>query len=631
MRRVLALFGVLLAAAAAIAWPAGAEEETNTYAIEMYNAFGLVEGSDVRIAGVNAGSVVSLDVNSDKRAVVEVDLAGPLSQLGSETTCSSEPQSLIAEYYLDCTPKGDPLPSGQGDPENPDVPASRVSQTVQPDLAQSAFRAPYVDRLQILLNEFGTALAGNPENLNEAIRLGAPALTETQKVTSILARQNTTIRDLNVNSDRIVGRLADNRADVVRFVREASTISENAESRGEDLQRDFDQLDDFLAELDPTLVDLGELASEQQPLLTDLQASAPGLNELAVSLPAFNRATEVSFDSLGEASQVGEVAVRRGRDEIRQLSETSKNAGYDAELLGDLFRDLDDPGRATEVDRRSWKTCNDKSKPCYSTGRKSGGYTGMEGLLNYLYYQTLTTNQFDEVGHLLHIAIYSIGTGECGGFRSFRSASGAPEFPIEGSGGSPGTPTGFEPVGGRSPESVFTDPDLANCVGWLGPNQPGITQSEESLGIAPYDPAVCPEGSAASECDPNGARRAASVGGSDGGSNGGMMGGDGGDGGGGGGTAPDLPVDPNDPPTQPDLEDLLPGGGGNGGGGNGGNGNGGGGNGGPLDDLPGVGDALGNRDPRGGRNNGGRGGNGGNGGGGGGRGAQELLDYLFQN
>ena len=28
----------------------------------MYNAFGIVEGSDVRVAGVNAGTVTSLDI-----------------------------------------------------------------------------------------------------------------------------------------------------------------------------------------------------------------------------------------------------------------------------------------------------------------------------------------------------------------------------------------------------------------------------------------------------------------------------------------------------------------------------------------------------------------------------------------
>ena len=48
----------------------------------MYNAFGIVEGSDVRIAGVNAGTVTGLDINAAKRAVVTVELSGELGELG---------------------------------------------------------------------------------------------------------------------------------------------------------------------------------------------------------------------------------------------------------------------------------------------------------------------------------------------------------------------------------------------------------------------------------------------------------------------------------------------------------------------------------------------------------------------
>ena len=58
-------------------------------------------------------------------------------------------------------------------------------------------------------------------------------------------------------------------------------------------------LDDFLAELRPTLAELDNLAVKQTPLLTDLRAAAPGLNRLALNLPAFNGATEASLRQPG--------------------------------------------------------------------------------------------------------------------------------------------------------------------------------------------------------------------------------------------------------------------------------------------------------------------------------------------
>ena len=52
MRRLAAGILILLTGAAAFAGGAGADN-SRTYEIEMFNAFGIVEGSDVRVAGVN--------------------------------------------------------------------------------------------------------------------------------------------------------------------------------------------------------------------------------------------------------------------------------------------------------------------------------------------------------------------------------------------------------------------------------------------------------------------------------------------------------------------------------------------------------------------------------------------------
>src|SRR5205823_140493 len=128
MRRI-ALIALVLVAS--VAWwvtaSAGADDSHN-YKIELYNAFGLVNGSDVRVGGVNAGTVTSLDVNAKKRAVANITLSGPLSVLGKDSRCASQPQSLIAEYFIDCTPKGPPLADGGT------IPANRVRMTVQADL-----------------------------------------------------------------------------------------------------------------------------------------------------------------------------------------------------------------------------------------------------------------------------------------------------------------------------------------------------------------------------------------------------------------------------------------------------------------------------------------------------------------
>jgi ABC-type transporter Mla subunit MlaD len=493
MRRLGLIAGLIASGAAALAVSAPADD-TRSYTIEMYNAFGIVEGSDVRVAGVNAGDVIDLDVNSKKRAVVTVEISGPLATLGENTTCSTEPQSLIAEYFIDCQPDGPEIESS-GDIENPDVSASQVEQTVQNDLVTDTLREPFKRRLQLLINEFGTALAGNPENLNEAIRLGAPALRDTRKVTRVLGNQNRIIRDLNVDSDAIISRLTERREDVVRFIEEARDTAAASAERRDDLSQDFAKLDDFLAELNPTLRELESFAKQGTPLLTNLRASAPGLNTLVQNLPEFNDNGRDALRTLGSASAQGRTALKRGKEEIDALAKSGRNAPYVGEMLADLFRDIDDPGRATEWDTRAAEDTGREGDPaaCEADPRPvtCPGYTGLEGLLNYAYYQAGATNQFDLIGHLLHFSLFTFQTGQCGSFST---------------GGEEGTvPT---EDGGETHDLV----EAARCVSWLGPNQPRVGGKDRNFTLPPYDPSVCDEGSDAPDlCTPAGS--AARVGG----------------------------------------------------------------------------------------------------------------------
>jgi ABC-type transporter Mla subunit MlaD len=509
MRRILFILALLCVAPAVLVAGAGADDK-RTYQAELFNAFGLVEGSELRVAGVKAGSITDLDITAQKTALVTFEVGPEFPHLKADASCSSEPQSLIAEYFLDCQP-GD----AQQELEEP-IPAARNQTTVQNDLVNNTLREPFKRRLQLIINEFGTALVGNPENLNAAIRSGAPALRELRKVLKILGRQNRIIAQLNADNDVIFQRLAERREDIVAFIDEAEDAGRISAERREDLSRNFDLLDDFLFELRPVMVELGNLAREQTPLLTDLNAAAPGLNRLAGNLPRFNNATRVSLESLADASDVGKRALRKSTNEIAQLRRTSKKAYPAASIIARFLRNLDNPRNAVEEDcdaredlrelpgeaDRRVRLLENKlgvnlagSKACLEeapAGSVSGnpGYTGLEGLLNYAYVQTVSLNLFDNVGHALHIMIVgasnaSEGDGACGHF------SAGPTYPKAAMFGSGQT----------------TDVGQAvHCAALLGDTQPDINFP---LNLPPYDRSVCPDGSTRRDiCDPSGRRSA---------------------------------------------------------------------------------------------------------------------------
>jgi ABC-type transporter Mla subunit MlaD len=509
MRRILLILGLLAAIPAYLVSGAGASG-SHTYQAELFNAFGLVKGSELRVAGAKAGTITGLDVTPQKTALVTFEVDSGFPEFKADASCSSEPQSLIAEYFLDCQPGSSP------EPLNGPIPAARNKTTVQPDLAQNTLREPFKDRLQLLINEFGTALDGNAENLNAAIRSGAPALQQLKQVLNILGRQNTTIAELNTNADAIFAQLANRREDVVHFIDNAGRTAAISAERSNDLAQNFNLLDDFLAQLKPTMFQLGKLAENQTLLLTDLHAAAPGLNKLATNLPTFNNGTQQSLTALGDAAHVGKTALANSQDEIASLDQASTKAYPAADQVAQFLESISDPKNAVEedacarydlrdqpgeadrrvqqLDQKLGTTLHgDQTVTCkWSNGTPPGsdpnggnpGFTGMEGLLNYAYVQTNSLNLFDELGHALGITLVSApGANNACGYQT------GPTVAKEGGGGT-------------------TDPrDFAECAGILGDKQPGINYGTNPSGLfgnlSRYDGSVCPDGSTVPAiCDP---------------------------------------------------------------------------------------------------------------------------------
>ena len=521
MRRLALIVALLAVAAGTVVAPVGADDK-KTYQAEFFNAFGVVEGSELRVAGVKAGTVTDLGITPEKTALLTFEVGPEFPEFKSDATCSSEPQSLIAEYFIDCQP---------GNAESPlegPIEAARNQTTVQNDLVQNTLREPFKRRFQLIINEFGTALVGNSENLNAAIRSGAPALRELRKVLKILGRQNTVIAELNANSDEIFAKLTERREDVVQFIDEAEDTARVSADRREDLSTNFDLLDDFLTELDPVMIELGNLAREQTPLMVDLGRAAPGLDQLVGNLPKFNDASKDSLKSLGGAAEVGNRALTKSRDEIAELKRTAEKSVPAADIIADFLENLDDPRNAVEetcfarrdlrelpgeADRRvalleqKMGTDLQGTRTCaFLPGTGGGnfteggtgnpGYTGLESLLNYGYIQTLSLNLFSTIGHALHVNIVGIddaaeGGAEGCGYHSEtlnQSIARAPEI---------------------GPGHTQDARDALRCTGYLGDYQPGITPGTYdpstglALGLPRYDKSVCPDGSTwLSICDP---------------------------------------------------------------------------------------------------------------------------------
>ncbi|HEX2234433.1 MAG TPA: MlaD family protein [Thermoleophilaceae bacterium] len=451
MRRLLAVLAGagLVVAAAALMGAGGGSGETRHYKVVFDNAFGLVEGGDFRVGGVKAGQTTAFEATADKppKARVTVKLTEPgFGDFRRDASCAIKPQSLIGEYYVECQPGDSPerLPNGGT------VPVEQTESTIPADLVNNIMRRPYRERLRLIVTELGTGLAGRPDDLRDVLRRAHPGLRETDRVLRILAGQNDVIERFLVDADQVVRELERNKRDVARWIDETGQTAAISASRREQLRETFERLPGFLRELTPTMARLEDLADEQVPLLSDLRAGAPHLDAFLTRLGPFSEASRPALRSLGEASVVGSRAFREGAQEVRALRRLGPKAPPFSKPLRQFLETMDDRRRATDEDGRAKVNGPPASDPSHGGGR--GVFTGFEAFWNYFFWQGLSINGYDDVGHLLRA---SLTESDCSEWQSAY---------------------GDEP----------NDPEIfAECSDqWLGPDQPGITTADPTAGTA---------------------------------------------------------------------------------------------------------------------------------------------------
>ena len=441
MRRLVSTVVLIAAAAAALVFTGarGDDGALKTYEIVFDSAFGLVEGGDLKIGGVKAGQTTAFELtDSDpKRVIVTAEVMEPgFDSLREDAECQVRQQSLIGEYFVDCD-----LGSAES-PELPDggrVPVENTAGTIPPDLISNIQRRPYRERFRIIISELGTGLAGRPEDLNEVVRRAHPALRETSETFRILARQNKVIHDFIENADTVSAAVEPNKENVARWAEEAADFASIQSSRTEELARYWNRLPEFLGELEPTMAQLERTADRQIPTLRRLHAAAPELTAFLTELEPFARSSRGSITALGDAAEVGRGALREARQEVKELRELSVNAPLLGKPLRQFLQTLDDRVRSTEYDPIAKETAPPApDKTAWQDGR---GFTGMEALWNYFYYQALGVNATDDLGHLLRITAFT--AGPC------------------------------------SPYEAKPTPELIEeCSSYLGPYQPGVTHPD---------------------------------------------------------------------------------------------------------------------------------------------------------
>ena len=459
MRRIFAMGVVSACAIAALVIGTGASDSGGAaYEVRAIfdNVSGAVEGEDVKIAGARVGSIKELDVTQDKKAVVVLEIEEDgFDPFHADARCTIRPQSLIGEKFVECDPgraeepELEEVPEGEEGAGQAMLPIERTSSPVDIDLINNIMRLPYRQRLALLINEFGTALAGRGAELNEVIRRANPALRETDRVLKILADQNRTLAKLAVDSDTALEPLARERAKIADFIVQADETAQASAERRVQLSQTFERLPRFLAELKPTMKDLGTLSDEMTPVIADLGDAAPDLNRFILALGPFSRQSVPSLDSLGEALEVGGPALKDTEPLLEDLTDFGKDAAPVSRNLDRLLTSFDKTG-------------------------------GIERLMDYIFFQVTAINGFDSLSHYLRAGL--IASTSCS-FYSTSVAFGceATFGEAEVAGASSRRASGK--IESHIPDSSLRRTDATEGVGSMSQTLERITQLEDPAAV----------------------------------------------------------------------------------------------------------------------------------------------------
>ncbi|MDP2773926.1 MAG: MlaD family protein, partial [Nocardioides sp.] len=175
---------------------------TREYRAEFVDATGVVQGDDVRVAGVKVGSVKGIEIIDRNRALVTFDVADS-TLLTEATHAAIRYRNLVGQRYISLSQEigesekleeGDTIPAAQTSPA--------LDLTVLFNGFKPLFQALSPDDINKLSYEIVQVFQGEGGTLESL-------LGHTASITTTLAERDEVIGDLIVNLNQVLDHLAD--------------------------------------------------------------------------------------------------------------------------------------------------------------------------------------------------------------------------------------------------------------------------------------------------------------------------------------------------------------------------------------------------------------------------------------
>jgi phospholipid/cholesterol/gamma-HCH transport system substrate-binding protein len=278
---------------------------------EFVNAGQLVKGSEVRVAGVTAGTVEDIAVSENGTAEVTFTVDDDYAPLRQGTTATVKPTSLsgIANRFVDLQLGPD---SGEDIEDGGQIGADHTASAVELDEVFSLFDRETRSSLRGFIKGQADTLRGRGAELRAGIHYLNPALSTGSRLFQQLTRDEPLLKRFIVDSATLVNALAQRRGDLTGVVSNLNATFGALGSQQAALAESVERLPPFLRRTNTTFVNLRAALDDVDPLV---DAAKPVAKRLG---PFLDQARMFAHD---------------GEPTIRDLSRTIRTAGSGNDLI----------------------------------------------------------------------------------------------------------------------------------------------------------------------------------------------------------------------------------------------------------------------------------------------------------
>ncbi|MGI8609600.1 MAG: MlaD family protein [Candidatus Dormibacteria bacterium] len=255
------------------------------------DADGLVEGDDVRIAGIPVGKVLLVQTSAEgARVTMGIDRAKGFDPIYSDATVLIRPKSLLGEKYID-------MQRGSSNVEVPDggsIPTSQAASQVEVDQVLNNSDPATRKALSVDLQSLGIGFDGRGHDLNAT-------LPELQKITEHLSNVSARFKDRSaqvdhilVDTDTILSTLADEHAQLAQLIQSADAVTGTIAANDQHLANLINNGSSTIARLNVAYA----LQNNDQNIRTATQTAPGVLNRTNTFLSLINHKLDTVVPSL---------------------------------------------------------------------------------------------------------------------------------------------------------------------------------------------------------------------------------------------------------------------------------------------------------------------------------------------